>query len=914
MNFRRDQELLLILLAAQMGLIDSQQLRDVLAAWQQDATQPALKLLRQQPGLSEEQLGLISALAENHLQQHAGRLNDSLAALSLSTSVELTLEQSQVLTPELAATVCATGNSKKQFERKQGSSPPANSGSDAPQSPGRFSIVRPHAKGGLGEVYVALDHELNRQVALKEIQSDYAFRESSRNRFIAEAEITGGLEHPGIVPVYGLGTYDDGRPYYAMRLIKGQSMAEAALRFHQQHPPRSSQDYLSSTFRELLRRFIDVCNSIEYAHARGVLHRDLKPGNIMLGKYGETLVVDWGLAKTMERRSNIPAEAEASEEDTLRLSSGSDVAHTAMGQVLGTLAYISPEAASGDIESIGVASDVYCLGGTLYFLLTGSAPHKGSSTEVLEAVKSGRFCPPQQVNPHVPKALAAICLKAMHREAPQRYSGAQALSKDIEAWLADEPVSACRDPLAARFSRVVRKNRELFAASTVFALLLLVGTVVTSLLLSQKNQDLKTAYGVANDNLRYAEEQRNLAEEQAGSARKMALTITELAEKKLSESNSETTYRESLMDSAYALFKDSHDRDPKAENVSFDLANIARLTANVKGLLNKYPEALALIEESITLQTQLERDDPAADLYLAHSYRDQGSFAKASGDLTLAATAFDNALTLLRALNSEDEADAEIQLLQGTMDIERVGLAIEMLDDDQALSSAKQAEQLFLQRVAGEQPQVLDFVFANMAAYRHGQALYRLNNPAAGREIYQRAIERGEQWLERFPTINLENVQARLHLYFATDLAKLEPLADDAAKLADEAIRRYQKMLTAGGGTKHRYYVARAQQTRANIALRENDTAAAQTGWSDALANLRLVLAEKETADYFAALASLLRDQAEYHTGEGAPITARELLEQAVDAQRAALEQSPDSLLVRQTLSELEDELGKLSP
>ncbi len=912
MNSPRDQELLLILLAAQMGLIDSQQLRDVLAAWQQDTTKPALELLRQQPGLSEEQLGLISALAGNHLQQHAGRLEDSLAALSLSTSVEMTLEQSQVLTPELASTVYSTGNAKKQLGHEQGLSPSATNSSDVPQSTGRFSIVRPHAKGGLGEVYVALDHELNRQVALKEIQGDYAFRESSRNRFIAEAEITGGLEHPGIVPVYGLGTYDDGRPYYAMRLIKGQSMAEAARRFHQQESPRTSRDYLSSTFRELLRRFIDVCNSIEYAHARGVLHRDLKPGNIMLGKYGETLVVDWGLAKTMERRSSTAAKA--GEEETLRLSSGSDVAHTAMGQVLGTLAYMSPEAASGDVESIGVASDVYCLGGTLYFLLTGCAPHQGNSTEVIEAVKNGRFRSPQQVNPHVPKALAAICLKAMHREASQRYAGAQALCEDIEAWLADEPVAACRDPLAARFSRLVRKNRELFAASTMFALLLLIGTVVTSLLLSQKNQDLKTAYSLASDNLRYAEEQRNLAEENAETARNMALKVTGIAEKKLSESNSETSYRESLMDSVYELFKDSHGKEPKSETVALNLASVARMTANVKVLLGKNTEALKLIKESIALQTQFSREDQDSKLQLAHSYRDQSSLAKASGNLTLAATAFDNALTRLRAITAEAEVDKQTQLLQGTLDIERIGLAIEMRDYDQALSSAKQAEELFLQRLTAEQPAVLDYAYANMAAYRHGQALYQLNRPAEGRQIYERAIERGEQWLERGPNVNLENVQARLHLYFAADLAKLEPLADDAANLADEAIRRYQTIVQSGGPTKYRYYVARAQQTRANIALRGQDIAAAQAGWDEALANLRLVLEEKETADYFAALASLLRDQADYHLQEDALTPARELLEQAVTAQRSALKLSPNSLLVQQILTELEDQLAELSP
>src|SRR5262249_25084566 len=140
------------------------------------------------------------------------------------------------------------------------------------------------------------DAELNREVALKEIQDRHADDPLSRARFVLEAEITGGLEHPGIVPVYGLGHHQDGRPYYAMRFVKGDSLKEAIARFHEPAPGRDPGER-ALALRKLLRRFLDVCNAVEYAHSRGVLHRDLKPGNILLGPYGETLVVDWGLAK-----------------------------------------------------------------------------------------------------------------------------------------------------------------------------------------------------------------------------------------------------------------------------------------------------------------------------------------------------------------------------------------------------------------------------------------------------------------------------------------------------------------------------------------------------------------------------------------------------------------------------------------
>src|SRR5262249_15034798 len=324
----------------------------------------------------------------------------------------------------------------------------------------RYRPLRWHAKGGLGEVLVALDQEINREVALKRIQACLADDAQNRARLLLEAEITGRLEHPGVVPVYGLGLYPNGQPYYAMRFIQGDSLKDVIRQFHEADRPGRDPGEHSLAFRALLRRFIDVCNAVAYAHSRGVLHRDLKPANVMLGKFGETLVVDWGLAKVI----SCSEEARTASDVTLRPASAGVLIPTQAGAVVGTPAYMSPEQAGGQLDRIRPVSDVYSLGATLYELVTGQAPFGGGDAlEVLLKVREGRFRRPRQVKGGVPPALEAICLKAMALQPEERYATAQDLAADIEHWLADEPVRAYPEPLTTRLRRWRRRHRPLVA-------------------------------------------------------------------------------------------------------------------------------------------------------------------------------------------------------------------------------------------------------------------------------------------------------------------------------------------------------------------------------------------------------------------------------------------------------------------
>ncbi len=287
----------------------------------------------------------------------------------------------------------------------------------------RFRVLSLHDKGGLGQVMLARDEQIGRTVALKEIRPDRADDPENQVRFVAEDEITGGLEHPGIVPVYALGRYSDQRPYYVMRFIRGSHLGKAIDAFHQQVAAGLKDDQWLLEMHKLLRRFIDVCNAVGYAHSRGVVHRDLKPGNVMLGKFGETLLVDWGLAKIVGRSE----EAYTTEEATLRISAGSGSYATLAGSKMGTPAYMSPEKAAGDLDALGSAS--------------------------------GEFEPPRAVNPQTPKPLEAISLKAMARLPADSYSSPAQLVEDLECWMADRPVAAYRESRVARLARWMRRHR-----------------------------------------------------------------------------------------------------------------------------------------------------------------------------------------------------------------------------------------------------------------------------------------------------------------------------------------------------------------------------------------------------------------------------------------------------------------------
>lgn len=495
-NSTVDRNLLFGLVALQNGIITREALVAAFSVWQLDKSRMLDDILLEQNALTVERKAQLQQMLAWHVEIHGHDAAQSLATISSGGAA------CQLLADLGDAEIQASLQYITLGRAAVGADPYAtNHATVSEVNLTRFRNLRPHAKGGLGEVSVALDSELNREVALKEIQERFADDPQSRERFILEAEITGGLEHPGIVPVYGLGTYPNGRPFYAMRFIRGSSLKEALQEFHdpvvQKQTSRGDRQF---QLRKLLGRFIDVCNAIEYAHSRGVLHRDLKPGNIMLGKYGETLVVDWGLAKSIDRKEIFASEGML---QPASLLSSSGV--TQQGSAIGTPAYISPEQAAGRLEAIGPPSDVYSLGATLYHLLTGRLPIEEKDLgAILQRAQKGNFPPPRQHDPSIPRPLEAICLKAMALKPLDRYRNARCLADDIEHWLADEPVVAVSETLSERLGRFGRKNQGYVRAGLAgLAVVALVS--VTAALLIDGQRRMNHELAVKNARLAVAE-------------------------------------------------------------------------------------------------------------------------------------------------------------------------------------------------------------------------------------------------------------------------------------------------------------------------------------------------------------------------------------------------------------------------
>jgi len=331
--------------------------------------------------------------------------------------------------------------------------------------------------GGIGKVLLVRDSDLKRDVAMKMLLSsrDEPVHQEALSRFIEEAQATGQLEHPNIVPVYDIGINRAGQLYFTMKRIRGLSLKEV---IRARELDKKLEDG-SASFREVYspRRLIEVligiCQGVAFAHSRGVIHRDLKPPNVMLGDFGEVMVVDWGLARV---KGSPVGDEETSSDQVVTSRADGDEELTLEGQVRGTPNYMAPEQAIGDLAALDERTDVYAIGATLFAILSGTSPYRGVSMSMTLAALTRGVPPVMGSGAHgfvpIPGELKAICNKAMSPKSGDRYPSADAMRADLEAYLDLKPVSALRLSPPRRLMKWALRNRSQVLTSVVTAALL----------------------------------------------------------------------------------------------------------------------------------------------------------------------------------------------------------------------------------------------------------------------------------------------------------------------------------------------------------------------------------------------------------------------------------------------------------
>ena len=492
----------------------------------------------------------------------------------------------------------------------------------------RYASVVFHAEGGIGRVWKARDGLLGRDVALKEIRPEFAGDPRVERRFREEARITAGLEHPNIITMHDLSD-DPARPFYTMRFLDGHTIKKAVVD-HYRRDGAATPPPLD--LRGLLDAFLDVCHALAFAHAKGVIHRDLKGQNIMLGPFGEVAVLDWGLAREIGS-----ADDPLSRPTILLGDLPAEMSRTMEGYPIGTVQYMPPEQAAGNRKSIDIRSDIFGLGAILYLILTGRPPYEGPSvTETLRKALNVEFPRPSAVRASIPPALEAICLKAMSAKPEDRYQTASDLAADVRRWLVDQPVSAYPDTGFRAAARWARKHQRIVAGTTALLATATIALAVSTMMIASERDKVVSAESKFRRSF--------------GIVQNVIPDVLErMTDPKLAVVPEVLAFRRWMVDKATMLAPSLTQFDVDDPQLCRLEALILRRAATLERLDDKFVLASDHLERAAALQRKLVTSggDPAGDtIWLAEALKEKGSLDAAQGRFTQAEEEYREALGL----------------------------------------------------------------------------------------------------------------------------------------------------------------------------------------------------------------------------------------------------------------------------
>ncbi len=755
---------------------------------------------------------------------------------------------------------------------------------------GEFEIVRELARGGMGVVYVARHPRLDRQVALKVMLATGQTRQDQLERFAIEARAAARLRHPNIVGIHTLGE-DRGRPYIVMDLIDGESLKD---RIKRAGP---------LDLREAARVTQRLAEALSYAHARAILHRDMKPANVLLSGDGEPMITDFGLAKDIRSPDNEGL--------------------TDTGQVMGTPGYMPPEQADGKLDQIDRRADIYSLGATLYEMLTGRAPFAGGSLiNLLHAVLTKEPEPLRKLRPDVDRELETICLKCLQKEPEQRYPSAKALADDVGRYLRDEPIVARPPTRLERAGKWLRRNRVLargMGLTVVVALVFVVALTVYYLIdLRQKEKAARDAARAAE--LAAAEAQRSAT---AAEGREMIVTgLLDGVNDMLDEMNQRpgTTFgeaRQEILGMALETAERLRDTHMEEAPISTRAADAYHRIGNLAVTAGRWDHAGGAYQQSLEIRRRLvaqDRTNATARHDLAISLNRLGRLRHRQGDLVGALQAHEESLQICRGLASHDPTQATT-LSALSASIKHVGdVRIEQGDFAGALRAHEESLEIDRALVSQDPTDAKALRALYCALERVGNARMAQGNHAEALVVYEESLEICRELVTRDPTYATAGRDLSRALCKVGDARRAQGQHAEALTLYEEALE-FDRMLMSQDPTnadvRNDLTVSLASVSEALQAL--GDHAEALALYEECLESDRMFLSQDPTnADVRSDLTVSLDNVGEVRQAQGDLAGALRAHEEAIQIRREVVSRDPTDAKEHQYLSDSLFRVGEI--
>ena len=751
----------------------------------------------------------------------------------------------------------------------EASTDPGPSRAERDSTPGpRYRTEGFHKRGGIGQVWRVFDAHLLRTVALKELRDDRVENRRLVHRFLREAQVTSQLQHPNIVPVHDLARGPDGRVFYTMKFVEGRTLRDAIADYHAARV-LGKADPLE--FRELIAAVIAIARALGYAHSRGVIHRDLKPQNVVLGDFGEIFLLDWGLAGLRFDKDAASADPEelgsAATKPPVQPGDDSPESRTSADDVLGTLPYMPPEQAEGRHERVDRRSDVFGLGAILYHLLTNRAPLKGASCRASYGrIWSEGIAPPRNAVADTPRPLEAVCMRALAADPAGRYESAHDLAEDLRLWLADEPVSAWPEPWSARAGRWARRNRSKVAAGSA---LLIVGVVALAVSLALIDRERRRAVDAELQAEKMAEARADAlrsADESMFATLAALDRMRSLASRDLAHVPAMTEARRQVAEAALTQLDGLLRRQPGHPTALGIASKVLRELALFDRLAGRYDGAEAHVLRAVELEqsggTPRALNDP-----LAHCYLDLAMLRIARRDPIAAVEPNGEVLQIARAMMAAQPGGSNGGYLLAFGLAQRGRIRRELGRAEEAVVDYAESAALW-DRLLAESPGGLDGQVQRCVALpQYGHALRDAGRLDESERVLDRAIGLLRDLAAEDPSDNDRRMLlcAALVQQAQTRIARGPEAVDPALVLTDEAVElarvlseQYPELPA------YRGELAQALDTRGDIHAEAGSTDSAR---ADHQAALELIVSLSEaqpgSRPYHSLMADVLLDLAD---------------------------------------------------